>query len=92
MWYNNRKGKIYKDAGKKVSSMTNAEIREFKSFVKDVLIKQYNMNEVEAHRAVRNSYLSEALRRDKGYVEHDTVEEWAEYIHKEVTNSALLMM
>lgn len=72
--------------------MTNAEIREFKDFVKDVLIRQYNMNEVEAHRAVRDSYLSEALRRDKAYVEHDTVEEWAEFIHEEVTNNMLLMM
>lgn len=72
--------------------MASAEIREFKGFVKDALIRQYNMNEVEAHRAVRDSYLSEALRRDKDYVEHDTVEEWAEFIHEEVSNSVLLMM
>lgn len=72
--------------------MTNVEVREFKGFVKDVLIRQYNMDEVEAHRAVRNSYLSEALRRDKDYVEHDTVEEWAEFIYEEVNNSVLLMM
>ncbi len=72
--------------------MTNAEIREFKEFVKDVLIRQYHMNEVEAYRAVRDSYLSEALRRDKDYVEHDTVEEWAEFIHEEMNNSGLLMM
>ena len=36
------------------------------------------MTEVEAHRAVRDSYLSSALQRDKDYVEHDTVEEWAD--------------
>ena len=28
--------------------MTNAEIREFKGFVKDTLVREYNMNEVEA--------------------------------------------
>ena len=72
--------------------MTNVEIKEFKGFVKDVLIRKYNMNEVEAYRAVQNSYLSEALRRDKNYVEHDTVEEWAEFINDEVNNSELLMM
>lgn len=72
--------------------MTNAEIKEFKGFVKDVLIRKYNMNEVEAYRAVQNSYLSEALRRDKNYVEHDTVEEWAEFINDEVNRSELLMM
>ena len=72
--------------------MTNVEIKEFKGFVKDVLIRKYNMNEVEAYRAVQNSYLSEALRRDKNYVEHDTVEEWAEFINDEVNHSELLMM
>ena len=54
--------------------MTNAEIREFKGFVKDTLVREYSMNEVEAYRAVQNSYLSESLRRDKNYVEHDTVQ------------------
>lgn len=54
--------------------MTNAEIREFKRFVKDTLVREYSMNEVEAYRAVQNSYLSEALRRDKNYVAHDTVQ------------------
>lgn len=72
--------------------MTNVEIRKFKEFIKDALIRQYNMSEVEAHRAVRNSYLSEALQRDKDYVEHDTVEEWAEFIYEEVNNNVLLMM
>ena len=57
--------------------MTNAEIRKFKRFVKDTLVREHNMNEVEAYRAVQNSYLSKALRRDNNYVEHDTVEEWA---------------
>ena len=41
--------------------MTNAEIREFKGFVKDTLVREYNMNEVEAYRAVQNSYLSSGL-------------------------------
>lgn len=54
--------------------MTNAEIREFKRFVKDTLVREYSMNEVEAYRAVQNSYLSDALRRDKNYVAHDTVQ------------------
>lgn len=63
--------------------MTNAEIREFKKFVRDVLVNQYHMNELEAHKAIRDSYLSQALKRDNGYVEHDTVEEWAEFIYDE---------
>lgn len=58
--------------------MTNAEIEEFKMYVRDTLVKTYHMNEIEAMRAVRDSYLSKALEKDKGFVEHDTVEEWAE--------------
>ena len=75
-----------------MNSTTNVEIKEFKGFVKDVLIRKYNMNEVEAYRAVQNSYLSEVLRRDKNYVEHDTVEEWADFINDEVTHNELLMI
>lgn len=72
--------------------MTNAEIREFKRFVKDTLVREYSMNEVEAYRAVQNSYLSEALRRDKNYVEHDTVQEWAELIYNEINETELMRM
>jgi hypothetical protein len=45
--------------------MTNAEIREFKSYVRDTLVRKYHLNEVEAARAVRDSYLSKALAMDK---------------------------
>lgn len=55
--------------------MTNAEIREFKSYVRDTLVRKYHLNEVEAARAVRDSYLSKALAMDKDFVDHDTVEE-----------------
>ena len=34
--------------------MTNAEIREFKSYVRDTLVRKYHLNEVEAARAVGN--------------------------------------
>lgn len=48
--------------------MTNAEIREFKSYVRDTLVRKYHLNEVEATRAVRDSYLSKALAMDKDFV------------------------
>lgn len=63
--------------------MTKTEIKEFKDFVQEVLIKKYHLSELEAQRAVRNSYLSTALARDCDYVEHDTVEEWADYVYDE---------
>lgn len=83
---------IYKNWGEKVNSMTNIEIKEFKECVKDALIRCYNMSEVEAYCAVRDSYLSVALQRDKDYVVHDTVEEWADFIFKEVNDGTLQMM
>ena len=72
--------------------MTNLEIKEFKKFVREILVKKYHMNEIDAQRAVRDSYLSKALSRDKDYVEHDTVEEWADFIYDEVNKNNLLMM
>ena len=72
--------------------MTKSEIKEFKGFVRDTLMREYKMNELEAYRAVQDSYLSEALQRDSDYVEHDTVEEWAEFIFNEVSQRGLLRM
>lgn len=72
--------------------MTNAEIKEFKKYIKDTLIRDYHMSEIEAVRAIRNSYLSKALENDKGFVEHDTVEEWAEFVYDEINKEELLMM
>lgn len=72
--------------------MKNAEIREFKKFVRDTLVRKYHMNEIEATRAVRDSYMSKALMVDKDFVEHDTVEEWADIIYGEIKNTQLLMM
>ena len=72
--------------------MTKVEIREFKKYVREVLIKKYHLSELEAQRAVHNSYLSETLSRDCDYVEHDTVEEWADYVYDEVHGTHLMQM
>lgn len=72
--------------------MTKSEIKEFKGFVRDTLIREYKMNELEAYRAVQNSFLSKALQRDRCYVEHDTVEEWAEFINNENSKTVMLRM
>ncbi len=72
--------------------MTNADIREFKQFVKEVLVKKYGFTEIEAHQAVKNSYLTIALKKDNNYVEHDTVDEWADFIYDEWSGNQLLMM
>ena len=49
------------------------------------------MNEVEAAHAVQNSYLSKVLASDNDFVEHDTVEEWAEFIFNENKKTLLKM-
>ena len=72
--------------------MTNVEIKDFKKYVRDTLMRTYHMSEFEAARAVRDSYLSKALVKDKNFVEHDTVEEWAEFIYDEINGTELLMM
>lgn len=72
--------------------MTNAEVKEFKKYVRDTLIKNYHMDEIEAAHAVRDSYLSKELVNDKGFIEHDTVEEWAEFIYDEINTKVLLRM
>lgn len=83
--------KVFKTTGK-ANSLINVEIKEFKKYVKETLIKIYHMNEIEAARAARDSYLSNALATDKDFVEHDTIEEWAEFIHNKMNSEELLMM
>ena len=63
--------------------MTNADIREFKGFIEEVLVKHYHMDEATAHKAVVSSYLSEALKKDPEYADHESVEEWAEIVYIE---------
>jgi hypothetical protein len=75
-----------------MNGMNNAEIKEFKDFVRDTLINKYHMSEIEAAYAVRDSYLSTALKVDRDFVEHDTVEEWADFIYDKVNCTGLLMM
>ena len=72
--------------------MTNAEIREFESYGRDSLVRECHLSGVGAARAVRDSYLSKALAMDKDFVDHDTVEEWAEFIYDEINHESLLMM
>ena len=72
--------------------MTNAEIREFKSYVRDTLVRKYHSIAVEATRAVGDFYLSKALAMDTDFVAHDNVEKWAEFIYDEINHESLLMM
>lgn len=72
--------------------MSGAEIKEFKKYVAQCLVKQYGMSEIQAFKAVRNSYLSIALKKDPDYVIHDTVEEWADYVYNEKNREELLEM
>lgn len=72
--------------------MTKVEIQKFKKFVRDTLVNKYHMTEIDAQRAVRDSYLSKALKQDRDYVEHDSVEEWAGFIFEEVSRTELIRM
>ena len=48
-----------------MNGMTNAEIREFKSYVRDTLVRKHHLNAVAAAPADRTSYLSTAGARGK---------------------------
>ena len=64
--------------------MTNDAINKFKQYVCEELVNTYHMDGISAYKAVKESYLSEALQRDSDYVFHDSVEEWAEFVYNEV--------
>lgn len=72
--------------------MTSKDIKEFKEYVAEQLMKQYHMNEFSAKKAVRNSYLIIALKVDAESAMHDSVEYWAEYIYNNELNQRIKEM
>lgn len=53
---------------------------------------EYQMSEIQAHCAVRDSYFSTALRQNPELAMHDSVEEWARFIYNENTRDEPLQM
>lgn len=72
--------------------MNKTEIKEFKMYVRQTLMKKYHLNELDAQRAVNESYLTTALERDNDYIAHDTVEEWADFIYEEENSKEYIQM
>lgn len=64
--------------------MTNTDIKELKKYIKLGLMDKYHMSETAAHCAVRDSWLSEKLRYDKDFVDHDTIDYWVDFIYSEL--------
>ena len=79
-------------AGREGEDMNSKEIKDFKKYVVQQIITKYHIDEMTAFKAVRDSYLSQALKRDLDYVMHDTVEEWADYVYNEMIEEELLQM
>lgn len=66
-----------------VNSMNTKNIRNFKNYVVNHLMEKYKMDEFSARKAVRNSYLTIALKLDANTAMHDSIEYWADYIYNE---------
>lgn len=72
--------------------MNSSDIKLFKNCVVEQLMNQYHLDEFSAKKAVRNSYLTIALKIDAESAMHDSVEYWAEYIYTDLTNARLKEM
>ncbi|MGN0427634.1 MAG: hypothetical protein ACI4F0_07520 [Agathobacter sp.] len=72
--------------------MVKGEMKEFKALVKECLMLEYQMSEIQAHCAVRDSYFSTALRQSPELAMHDSVEEWARFIYNENLHEEPLQM
>lgn len=72
--------------------MSAKDIKEFKNCIVRQLVKQYNMDEFSARKAVRSSYLTIALKLDADTAMHDPIEYWAEYIYEEELHEGLKEM
>ena len=60
-------------------------IKEIKDAIAEDLIENYKLTEVQARKAIRKSYLSEFMKDDPHFVDHESIEDLAKDIYREFT-------
>lgn len=60
--------------------------------VVDVLVKKFNMSEIEAYKAVKQSFLYDSLIKFPQETLHDDIETNAEFVYQDYTTEYLIEM
>lgn len=71
--------------------MNNATVKEFKKCITDILMKKYQLNELQARKAIRDSYFDESLKMSRQNTLHIDPEQWADDIYEYIYEEPELM-
>lgn len=63
--------------------MSSFEVRKFKNYICEYLIKKYGISAKIATDAVQSSVINDLLKEDAEMIMHDSIQYWAEQIWNE---------
>lgn len=71
--------------------MNNSTVKEFKKCIAIILMKKYQLSELQARKAIRDSYFEESLKMSRQNTLHTDPEEWADDIYEYIYEEPELM-
>ena len=68
------------------------DVKEYMNSVTNVIMKKYHLSEIEAYKAVKNSFLYDSLIKFPDETLHDDIETNADFVYEDYTTEQLLQM
>ena len=68
------------------------DAKEYMNFVVNSIVKRHNLSEIEAYKAVRNSFLYDSLVKFPDETLHDDIDTNADFVYEDYTSEKLLQM
>ena len=68
------------------------DAKEYMNSVVNSIVKRHNLSEIEAYKAVRNSFLYDSLVKFPDETLHDDIETNADFVYEDYTSEKLLQM
>lgn len=68
------------------------DAKEYMNSVVNSIVKRHNLSELEAYKAVRNSFLYDSLIKFPDETLHDDIDTNADFVYEDYTSEKLLQM
>lgn len=68
------------------------DVKRYMDSVVNVLVRKHDLSEIEAYRAVKNSFLYDSLKNFPDETLHDDIETNADFVYEDYTDGHLLQM
>ena len=68
------------------------DAKEYMGFVANVLVQKYHLSEIEAYKAIKESFLYDSLMKFPDETLHDDVVTNADFVYEDYSSQQLLQM